>query len=98
MKAEKSSRYLEYTPNIQYPFGFYSGKSGWLHALQLAVEPGVCCQGCSGIPETLNFISNCCKESFIQQLSSYSISCLAETVASSLTSEMTSKIVTFGGI
>lgn len=65
-RLKKALGCFECTPIlIQYPIKFYSGKSGLLCAVQLAVEPGVCCQGCSKIPERLNFISDCCKESFI---------------------------------
>lgn len=65
-RLKKALGYLECAPIlIWYPIKFYSGKSGLLCAAQLAVEPGACCQGCSRIPERLNFISNCCKESFI---------------------------------
>lgn len=79
---------------IQYPIRFYSGKSGLLSAVQLAVEPGVCCQGCSGIPERLNFIYNCCKESFIKLLLCF----LPGRNSSKFPSKITSKILTFGGI
>lgn len=76
---------------IQYLIRFYSGKSGLLSAVQLAVEPGLCCQDCSGIPEGLNFISNCCKQSFIKLLLCF----MPGRNSSKFPSKITSKILAF---
>lgn len=79
---------------IQCLVRFYSGKSGLLSAVELAMEPGVCCQGCSGIPERLNLVSNCCKQSFIKLLLCF----LPGQNSSKFPSKIISKILTFGGI